>query len=188
MEAWMAWPIIGAALGMLWLWSDRRELSQTAERFRTRVNEIETELAHARLELDVVRKNDPELSGSETEHDGNWHGTFTQKRSKALLVRRFGLICWGCGTKTEALQVDHIRARKAKYGIAGDDELYNLALLCGPCNRRKSNTMTMGGLRWSNRNNSRLRCRWSELPDLFEAQQWAVKYLRAYDRPYSRWR
>lgn len=118
-----------------------------------------------------------------TKRAHRWSGTYTKSRSKELLLKRFGSRCWGCGIDGEDLQVDHIRARKARRGMAGDDELYNLALLCGACNRRKSNTMTLEELRKANSANGDLHvAQLADLPDLFEAQQWAVNTLRGYDR------
>ena len=58
---------------------------------------------------------------------------------------RYGLRCQGCGQpKSENdLEVDHIRPKSA----GGPDAIQNRTLLCGPCNRLKSHTMTLDELR-----------------------------------------
>ena len=48
------------------------------------------------------------------------------------------------------LQVDHIRPKQPLQGKAGSDELYNLAILCPPCNNAKSNVKTLELLRVHN--------------------------------------
>ena len=62
------------------------------------------------------------------------------------LVDRDGLRCQGCGwvpNHADYLQVDHNKPRSLK----GTDEMDNLALLCDPCNRKKSNKLTIHELR-----------------------------------------
>ena len=120
----------------------------------------------------------------------SWTGRIPKDRAKELLLAEFGPRCWGCGLNatrpngsvdTGLLEVDHIRARNAKEGARGDDELYNLALLHATCNRRKGNRLTLEELRLENeRDNvlnvpSRL-----DLVDLFEAQQFAHRTLENY--------
>ncbi len=61
-----------------------------------------------------------------------------------------GLIaCAGCGRKleTEFMELDHITPKAE----SGPDHLLNRILLCRPCNGRKSNQLTMAGLRNENR-------------------------------------
>ena len=117
----------------------------------------------------------------------SWTGRIPKDRAKEMLLAEFGPVCWGCGldatrpngsVDTGLLEVDHIRARNAKEGARGDDELYNLALLHATCNRRKGNRLTLEELRLENERDdvlnvsSRL-----DLVDLFEAQQFAHKML-----------
>ena len=62
------------------------------------------------------------------------------------LVERDGLRCHGCGwvpNHADYLQVDHNQPRS----LEGSDEMDNLALLCDPCNRKKSNKLTIHELR-----------------------------------------
>ena len=67
------------------------------------------------------------------------------RRRKSLLMDRYGQRCQGCGQpKSENdLEVDHIRPKFA----GGPDAIQNRTLLCGPCNRLKSHTMTLDELR-----------------------------------------
>ena len=64
------------------------------------------------------------------------------------LIIRDGLRCQGCGWEPhqpDYLQVDHNKPKTLK----GSDEMDNLALLCDPCNRKKSNKLTLNELRMS---------------------------------------
>ena len=64
---------------------------------------------------------------------------------KQLIVRD-GQRCQGCGWEArqpEYLQVDHNQPKS----LQGTDEMDNLALLCEPCNRKKSNRLTLHELR-----------------------------------------
>ena len=67
----------------------------------------------------------------------------SQPRSVLLqrLTLRDGLKCQGCDTKVPDagfLEIDH-RKPKSK---GGSDHINNLQLLCGPCNRLKSDRLT----------------------------------------------
>lgn len=62
------------------------------------------------------------------------------------MVERDGLRCQGCGWaphQADYLQVDHNQPRS----LEGADEIDNLALLCEPCNRKKSYKLTLHELR-----------------------------------------
>ena len=64
------------------------------------------------------------------------------------LIIRDGQRCQGCGWEPhqpDYLQVDHNKPKTLK----GSDEMDNLALLCDPCNRKKSNKLTLNELRMS---------------------------------------
>ena len=66
----------------------------------------------------------------------------TEKERKALLIFRDGLRCQGCGWKPpyeDHLEVDHMEPRS----LGGTDEIENRELLCGPCNKLKSNKLTL---------------------------------------------
>ena len=62
------------------------------------------------------------------------------------LLEKYGAYCQGCGCdftdNPSALEVDHIWPRSE----GGTDAYENLTLLCPPCNRTKSDTMTITGL------------------------------------------
>ena len=81
-------------------------------------------------------------------------------RSKMLraLIARDGLLCQGCGLRPQDLgfpewklkgliEIDHKMPRTD----GGGDELANRVLLCGKCNKTKSNKMTLSGLQTHNR-------------------------------------
>ena len=62
------------------------------------------------------------------------------------LIIRDGQRCQGCGWEphqVDYLQVDHNRPKT----LGGKDEMDNYALLCDPCNRKKSNKLTLWELR-----------------------------------------
>ena len=69
---------------------------------------------------------------------------------KNFLIGRNGLKCVGCDnvfSHPRFLEIDHVLPRSD----GGADDISNLALLCGPCNRLKSNRYTMSGLRKENK-------------------------------------
>lgn len=59
------------------------------------------------------------------------------------------IVCAGCGRQLEGafMELDHILPRSSR----GSNDISNRILLCSPCNRKKSNTLTMSGLRKANR-------------------------------------
>ena len=59
------------------------------------------------------------------------------------------VICAGCGRQLESefMQLDHINPKSG----TGKNDLSNRILLCGPCNGKKSDTLTLQGLRKRNR-------------------------------------
>ena len=75
--------------------------------------------------------------------DPTWTGRYSKEEAKQLMLDQWGPICWGCGWEPRMpdgvtpnefyLQVDHSLARS----LGGEDELYNLGLLCPECNARK---------------------------------------------------
>ena len=60
-----------------------------------------------------------------------------------------GVICAGCGRvlEREFMQLDHIQPKAE----GGANHILNRILLCGPCNRRKRNYLTLAGLRRENK-------------------------------------
>ena len=77
---------------------------------------------------------------------------------KTLLIDRYGLRCQGCGQpKSENdLEVDHIKPKLAD----GPDAIQNRTLLCGPCNRLKSHTLTLDELRQRRLEDGLMDSRW----------------------------
>ena len=60
-----------------------------------------------------------------------------------------GVICAGCGRvlEVEFMQLDHITPKVDR----GENHILNRILLCGPCNRRKRDNLTLRGLLRENR-------------------------------------
>ena len=94
-----------------------------------------------------------------------WNSPYTKEESKDILIDKWGPICWGCnfdatrpnGTvNLTLLQVDHIQATKSKDGVAGGDELTNLAILCGYCNGHKGAYLSLEELRKDNERDNAL--------------------------------
>lgn len=97
---------------------------------------------------------------------------------KQVLISRWGLVCWGCGFEppnSKHLELDH----NNPVSLGGRDELDNRAPLCGPCNKAKSNTLTLEGLRQLNKKSGN----WHGDPPINErinlrtATEWARSYL-----------
>ena len=67
-----------------------------------------------------------------------------------ILVNQFGLKCWGCNfipPDKRYLHLDHIIPKTD----GGTNHIDNRALLCQPCNTKKSNTMSLTALRRENK-------------------------------------
>lgn len=72
------------------------------------------------------------------------------EEKKERLLKEFGKVCQGCFRKfrsAKSLEVDHI----IPVSDGGPDYLCNATLLCKPCNLRKSNRLTISGLRAENK-------------------------------------
>ena len=104
--------------------------------------------------------------------------TMTRQQMMDILVEQWGVLCWGCGfapPDAEHLELDHIDP--ASQG--GSNELDNRCPLCAPCNKRKSNRLTLVALRQLNR---KLR-KWYGNPPIDQrvniplAREWAAQYL-----------
>ena len=59
------------------------------------------------------------------------------------------VVCVGCGREVELpfMELDHIQPRSER----GANDISNRVLLCGPCNKRKSNKLTLAGLLGENK-------------------------------------
>ena len=77
------------------------------------------------------------------------------------LIVKDGQRCQGCGWEPQwpdYLQVDYKRPRT----LGGKDEMDNYALLCDPCNRKKSNRLTLTKLRQARASEGRMDTDWYE--------------------------
>ena len=110
-----------------------------------RLREVEMNLSKInRLAARVREKVDCELRilCVEARECASLGAALTEKERKALLIFRDGLRCQGCGWKPpyeDHLEVDHMEPRS----LGGTDEIENRELLCGPCNKLKSNKLTL---------------------------------------------
>ena len=101
---------------------------------------------------------------------------------RRILIAEFGPRCWGCGFEPPAgfsalgfaftipddryLELDHIYPDSR----GGSGDLHNRALLCTPCNRMKSNSLTLFELQKRNRLLGFVKN--EPLIDLLQARQW----------------
>ena len=99
----------------------------------------------------LVRTDEGEISAPPLKSVFRKQSAPTMKREEMLaaLIERDGLQCQGCGfvpPHKRHLEIDH----KLPRSEGGSNDLDNRVLLCGPCNRAKSNTLTLTGLRKHN--------------------------------------
>ena len=81
------------------------------------------------------------------------------------LSEEFGMRCQGCGwvpPYLDHLEVDHKKPRS----LGGRDEMPNYALLCGPCNDKKSNKLTLTELQQKRQKEGRIDAEW------WDEQKW----------------
>ena len=81
--------------------------------------------------------------------------------AREALAKRDGMRCQGCGWEPEYLDfmhVDHKKPRKLK----GKESLDNFALLCEPCNRKKSYKLTLRELQTARVVEGRMKLDWWE--------------------------
>ena len=83
------------------------------------------------------------------------------REAREMLIVRDGLRCQGCGWEpqwADYLQIDRNRPKS----LEGADDMDNLALLCDPCNRKKSNRLTLTELRIARAAEGRMNMEWWE--------------------------
>ena len=81
--------------------------------------------------------------------------------ARDALAKRDGLRCRGCGyvpPYLDFMHVDHKKPRKLK----GKESLSNFALLCEPCNRKKSYKLTLTQLQMARVEEGRMDMDWWE--------------------------
>ena len=99
-----------------------------------------------------VRTDDPETTSPELSHVYQHHlePLHSHAEMHQILVDQFGLKCWGCNfvpPDKRYLHLDHIVPKSD----GGTNDIDNRALLCQPCNSKKSNTMSLTSLRRQNK-------------------------------------
>ncbi len=71
---------------------------------------------------------------------------WSREEMKRMLLDRFGHRCWACAfnhADSDWYELDHIDPKSQ----GSSNELSNRAILCIPCNRKKSDTLTLHGVR-----------------------------------------
>ena len=98
----------------------------------------------------------------------------THAEMKEILLGEFGLKCWGCGFKApdeRYLHLDHVSPKSD----GGTNHIDNRALLCQPCNSKKSNAMSLSALRRANKREGYMKD--SALINLVKARAWTRQVL-----------
>lgn len=132
--------------------------------------------------LELERTDDAETAAPQLpqlERRRSRRPRFSRQEMFDILLRQWGEICWGCGFEpphTDFFDLDHIHPKSE----GGEDDLDNRAILCGPCNREKSNRLTLTQLRAKNKREGRW---YAHNPDIEAripvrlAVEWAREYL-----------
>ena len=100
----------------------------------------------------------------------------THKEMHEILVEKWGRQCWGCNfvaPDERYLELDHIDPKSS----GGSNQLDNRALLCRPCNQKKSNRLTLTGLWTENRRDGHLGRRERPVKDIRAVREWARGYM-----------
>ena len=157
-------------LGRQWIGIDIREESGGVirERLEREVSESMAWDAIVRMPTEAPKRTDdgelaaPDLILESPKRNAR---KIPVQEARRLLIERDGKRCQGCGWQPEYadyLQVDHKRPKTLK----GKDDMTNYALLCDPCNRKKSNKLTLTELRQVRVEEGRMDVDW------WEEEQW----------------
>ena len=175
-------PVAAERLGRQWvamdLWTDCGQMIET--RLKNETQLWTPDMVHMTKAVPIRTDNGetatvylPELKGRVRKAP-----RYNKDQMMKILLDQWGFYCWGCGYEPphqEHFELDHITPKAA----GGHNDLDNRAPLCGPCNRRKSNLLTLDGLR---RANKKLKY-WYGNPPIDEripirtAIQWAQEHL-----------
>ena len=124
-----------------------------------------------RTDQETDQDNAPKLSPVYQHHLEPLH---SHAEMHQFLVHQFGLKCWGCNFEPpdkRYLHLDHIVPKSD----GGTNDIDNRALLCQPCNSKKSNTMSLTSLRRQNKKEGYIQQ--GEAIDLQDALSWTRALL-----------
>ena len=179
-------PVAAERLGRKWIGMDLWEGCHQIIIDRLNQGQQIWEPGHVRLvtnPLELERTDDAERAAPQLpqlERRRNRRPRFSRQEMFDILLRQWGEICWGCGFEpphTDFFDLDHIHPKSE----GGQDELDNRAILCGPCNREKSNRLTLTQLRAKNKREGRWYARNPDIEARIPvrlAVEWAREYLR----------
>ena len=159
-------------LGRRWIGIDIREEAE-AVTFDRLEREVSTSMAWndiVRVLMDAPERTDdgepaaPELF---LESPKPKERRISVPEAREALAKRDGLRCRGCGyvpPYLDFMHVDHKKPRKLK----GKESLSNFALLCEPCNRKKSYKLTLRELQAARIAEGRMNMDWWESEEKWE--------------------
>ena len=176
-------PIAAERLGRQWVGMDLWDGAYAI--INQRIEENKQLLADDKVKIILRDIHDPPIRTDDDATTAYLPPVYRRNRQSSIpraemmriLVDKWGLVCWGCGFEPptiDFLELDH----NTPASSGGSNELNNRAPLCGPCNRRKSDTKTLRGLRLDNKKAGR----WYGMPidkrvPLRLAFDWAADYL-----------